>query len=111
MLQSHLDEACRATSVFTAYNDVGVVAAYNFKDRKDCGILMSLKIGRVYDVTYKPKVCLNLEEMVGEEEEEKKKEERKKKRRKSVVVIFIVVIVGDVSLRYVWISGLLLYSG
>jgi hypothetical protein len=108
MLQSHLDEACRATSVFTAYNDVGIVAAYNFMDCKDCGIYMSLKMRRVYDVTFKPKVCLNLEE---EEEEKKKEKERKKKRRKSVVVIFIVAVVGDVSIQYAWISGLLLYSG
>jgi hypothetical protein len=40
MFQSHLDEACHATSVFTAYNDVGVVAAYNFIDHKGCGILI-----------------------------------------------------------------------
>jgi hypothetical protein len=44
------------TSIFTAYNDVGVVAAYNLMDHKVGVILKSLEIRRDYDITYKPKV-------------------------------------------------------
>jgi hypothetical protein len=49
-------DVCSGTSIFTAYNDVGVVAAYNFMDHKDGVILISLEIRRDYDKTYKPKV-------------------------------------------------------
>jgi len=44
------------TSIFAAYNDVGVVAPYNFMDHKGGVILMFLEIRRDYDITYYPKV-------------------------------------------------------
>ena len=49
-------DVCSGTSIFTACNDVGGVAAYNFMDHKDGVILMSLEIRRDCDITYKPKV-------------------------------------------------------
>jgi hypothetical protein len=47
---------CSGTYVFAAYDDVGVVAAYNFMDHKGGVILMCLEIRKDNDITYKPKV-------------------------------------------------------
>ena len=77
------NDVCSGTSIFTAYNDVGVVAACNFMDHKGGVILMSLEIRRDYDnLEAKSILKSGREEEGGRQEEEEEEEEKRKRRRR-----------------------------
>ena len=95
-------DVCSWTTIFTAYNDVGVVIACNFMGHKDGVILMSSEIRRGYDNLQAKSILKSGREEDGgtweeEEEDETKKKKKGRRRGKIVVVIIFIAVVGDVS--------------